>query len=226
MAIYSRPQGYDGGTFDRSNAGNLIADFTGENKRLQFTDKVLSGSYSKGDAWVTSTAFNTLTGLDLQVKPNFLVRPGSTNGYWITDPDSGQTYKYYAVGFTRNINSNQPTIQMTLAGNTTLVEWTDTTINSIAALFIPESALTNDPATARVWDFKSAATTVLNTGNVLNPFSRTLSVERNANAQKTNPFVLTIDPNYPLDTSNRNFVILIRYNSNPSPLTSITLAVS
>jgi hypothetical protein len=62
--------------------------------------------------------------------------------------------------------------------------------------------------------------------NFLNPFSRNLSFLRYANAHKTNPFILTIDPNYPLDTSNRNFVILIRYNSNPSPLTSITLAVS
>ena len=226
MAIYSYSQTYDGGTYVRSNSGNLEADFTGENRRIQITDAVLSGSYSKGDQWSTAEAYNTLTGIDLQVKPGYLVRPGSTNGYWITDPDSGETYKYYAVGFTRNINSNQPTIQMTLAGNTSLVEWTSTTADSIAALFIPESALINDPSTARAWDFKSAATTVLAASNALNPFSRDLSVERNANAQKTNPFILTIDSNYPLDTDDRDFVILIRYNGNPTPLTSITLAVS
>jgi hypothetical protein len=227
MAIYSRLQTYDNGTYTLGSAGNLLVNFSGEARRLQITDKLLSGSYSKGDSWNTSFNLYNLSGSELQLKPGSLVKPGSvTNGYWITDPDPSKTLKYYAVGFTRNINSNQSTITLTLEGNTTLVEWTDnTTSNSIAALLIPESSLMVG-TTARGWDFKAPSTTVLPAGNPLNPFSRNLSVEQNTNPQKTNPFILTFNALYPLDSTYTNFTLLVRYNGDPTPITSITFGVS
>lgn len=81
-------------------------------------------------------------------------------------------------------------------------------------------------STARGWDFKAPSSTVLTAGDARNPFSRDLSVEQNANPQKTNPFILTFNPTYPLNSTYTNFVLLVRYNGDPTPLTSITFAVS
>jgi len=228
MAYNGRAQGTDGGTFTRSSAGSLIANFTGENYRLQINDNILSGSYSLGTAWNTSFGLYNLTGEDLQIKPGYLVKPGGSYGYWITDPDPSQTYKYYAVGFTRDIAGNQPNISMSLAGNTSLVNWTATTTDSIAALIIPQSVLGTTTAAAGI-DPTAAATTILSTGDSKNPFGRNLTILANSNTGKVNPFRIDFptSPNaFPLNTTYRNFVLLIRYIGNPTPLTSITFTIT
>jgi len=228
MAYYGQSQTYDGGTFTRSSAGSLTANFTGENYRLQINDNILSGSYSLGTAWDTSFGLYNLTGEDLQVKPGYLVKPGGSYGYWIEDPDPTQTYKYYAVGFTRDIGTNQPNISMSLAGNTSLVNWTATTTNSVAALIIPQSVLGTTTTAAGI-DPTAAATTLISSGDSRNPFGRDLNILANGNTGKSNPFVIDFptSPNpFPLNTTYRNFVLLIRYIGNPTPLTSVTFTIT
>ena len=234
LAYYTRAQGADSGTYTLSAAGSLVANFTGENNRLQIDDSLLSGSYSTGTKFTTgSYSVYTLGATDLQIKggasTGYLVKPGGTYKYWLADPSPAQTYKYAAFGFTRNIATNQPSIAMTLAGNTTLVDWANSsTNNSVAMLIIPQSALGTVTQASGI-DPVATATTLLAIAHPANPFGRSLNVLSNTNVAKTNPFTIDFptSPNaFPLNTTYRNFVVLIRYIGDPTPLTSITLTVT
>ena len=234
LAYYTRAQGADSGTYTLSAAGSLAANFTGENNRLQIDDSLLSGSYSTGTKFTTgSYSVYTLGATDLQIKggasTGYLVKPGGTYGYWLADPSPSQTYKYAAFGFTRNIATNQPSIAMTLAGNTTLVDWANSSANnSVAMLIIPQSALGTVTQASGI-DPVATATTLLAIAHPANPFGRSLNVLSNTNVAKTNPFTIDFptSPNaFPLNTTYRNFVVLIRYIGDPTPLTSITLTVT
>jgi hypothetical protein len=230
LAYYTRTQGTDSGTYTIAAAGSLIANFTGETYRLQINDSLLSGSYDSGSKFTTgSYSVYTLGSTDLQIKPGYLVKPGGTYGYWLADPNPSQTYKYAAFGFSRTIATNQPSIAMTLAGNTTLVDWANSsTNNSVAMLIIPQSVLSTVTQASGI-DPVATATTLLASGSAANPFGRSLNVLANTNTAKTNPFTIDFptSPNaFPLNTTYRNFVLLIRYIGDPTPLTSITLTVT
>ena len=230
LAYFTRTQGADTGTYTIASAGSLVANFTGENNRLQINDSLLSGSYNTGTKFTTgSYSVYTLGATDLQIKPGFLVKPGGTYGYWLADPNPSQTYKYVAFGFTRNLATNQPSIAMSLAGNTTLVDWANSsTNNSVAMLIIPQSVLGTTTQASGI-DPVATSTTLLSIGNAANPFGRSLNVLANTNAAKTNPFTIDFptSPNaFPLNTTYRNFVVLVRYIGDPTPLTSITLTVT
>ena len=230
LAYNTRTQGTDSGTYTIAAAGSLIANFTGETYRLQINDSLLSGSYDSGSKFTTgSYSVYTLGSTDLQIKPGYLVKPGGTYGYWLADPNPAQTYKYAAFGFSRAIATNQPSIAMTLAGNTTLVDWANSsTNNSVAMLIIPQSVLSTVTQASGI-DPVATATTLLASGSAANPFGRSLNVLANTNTAKTNPFTIDFptSPNaFPLNTTYRNFVLLIRYIGDPTPLTSITLTVT
>jgi len=230
LAYNTRTQGTDSGTYTIAAAGSLIANFTGETYRLQINDSLLSGSYDSGSKFTTgSYSVYTLGSTDLQIKPGYLVKPGGTYGYWLADPNPAQTYKYAAFGFLRTIATNQPSIAMTLTGNTTLVDWANSsTNNSVAMLIIPQSVLSTVTQASGI-DPVATATTLLASGSAANPFGRSLNVLANTNTAKTNPFTIDFptSPNaFPLNTTYRNFVLLIRYIGDPTPLTSITLTVT
>ena len=230
LAYNTRTQGTDSGTYTIAAAGSLIANFTGETYRLQINDSLLSGSYDSGSKFTTgSYSVYTLGSTDLQIKPGYLVKPGGTYGYWLADPNPAQTYKYAAFGFSRAIATNQPSIAMTLAGNTTLVDWANSsTTGTVAILIIPQSVLSTVTQASGI-DPVATATTLLVSGSAANPFGRSLNVLANTNTAKTNPFTIDFptSPNaFPLNTTYRNFVLLIRYIGDPTPLTSITLTVT
>ena len=191
LAYNTRTQGTDSGTYTLSSAGSLVANFTGENNRLQINDSLLSGSYNTGTKFTTgSYSVYTLGSTDLQIKPGYLVKPGGTYGYWLADPNPAQTYKYVAFGFTRNLATNQPSIAMSLAGNTTLVDWANSSANnSVSILIIPQSVL-GTVTQASAIDPVATSTTLLSVGNAANPFGRSLNVLANTNAAKTNPFTI------------------------------------
>ena len=230
LAYFTRLQGADAGTHIIAAAGSLVANFTGETYRLQINNSLLSGSYESGSKFTTSSySAYTLGSTDLQIKPGYLVKPGGTYGYWLTDPNPSQTYKYAAFGFTRNLATNQPSIVMTLAGNTTLVDWANSsTNNSVAILIIPQSVLGTTTQASGI-DPVATSTTLVASGSAANPFNRSLNVLANTNTAKTNPFTIDFPttPNaFPLNTTYRNFVVLVRYIGDPTPLTSITLTVT
>jgi hypothetical protein len=226
MAYYGRAQGYDGSTYTLTGAGTVTANFTGENQRLQITDKLLSGSYSLGDAWNTTYQVYNLTSNDLQIKPGastgFLVKPGGTYGYWLPDPGAS-TYKYAAFAFYRNIGTNQASTTLSYTGGSTPIPWSSTS-DGIAMLIIPQSVLGSGATTAAGIDPQAASGYTLNVGDAQNPFGRNLQILANGGTFPTINFPTV--PAYPLNTTYRNFVVLIRYKGDPAPLTSISFSIT
>jgi hypothetical protein len=99
---------------------------------------------------------------------------------------------------------------------------------AISILIIPQSVLSTVTQASGI-DPVATSTTLLNIGNAANPFDRSLNILANSNTQKTNPFIIDFptSPNaFPLNSAYQNFVVLIRYIGDPTPLTSITLAIA
>jgi hypothetical protein len=234
MAIYSYSQTYDGNSLI-----DTTETFTGENYRLQITDNALSGSYQNGDKFNTgSYSINSLTSKDLQVKPGYLVKPGGTYGYWIADPDPVQTYKYYARAF--RVSANFLALYIDIGK--TLTSWTSATSNAYSVAVIFNSALGGLPS-----QFPGVGSTnpvlfdLVNTGGNLsqdvapgshmNPFTTNVNIFGNPNQvgsgtklgialdgglkQILNPGGGFVD-----------FVVLIRYSGDNSPVTSLSATSS
>ena len=226
LAYYGQAQGYDGSTYTLTGTGTVTANFTGESQRLQITDKLLSGSYSLGDAWSTSYQVYNLASKDLQIKPGastgFLIKPGGAYKYWLNDPGAS-TYKYAAFSFFRNIGTNQASTGLTYTGGSTPIAWSSTA-DGIALLIIPQSVLGSGATTAAGIDPQNASGYTLATGNAQNPFGRDLQILANGGSFPTINFPTV--PAYPLNTTYRNFVVLIRYKGDPTPLQSISFSIT
>jgi hypothetical protein len=213
MAIYSRPQGYDG----RTALTIRTESFSGENYRLKIDNNLLSGSWTNGTKFTTgSNDYYNLTSLDLQVKPGSLVRPGGSNGYWL--PNDGTEFKYYAVAFNSNdanqINSINVNLNLT-SGN--VIKWNQTSIDGIACLAI----FSNPTGLNNAIDIKedSLTTQTFTAGtNGTNPFTSNIVVYKNSAVY---PSVGIGDP-FLLNGSNRNFVLLIRMRGDIGPINSIS----
>jgi hypothetical protein len=222
LAYYTRTQGADTATTSGSSNSE---PFTGENYRIQLTDAILSFT---GLQWSTVFGLYNLSGNDLQVKPGYLVKPGGTYGYWLADPDTTKTYKYYV----RQITTNGGTkTSMTLNVGRTLVNWGVTTNNAIGALILFQSSKTPTYATARLYDPSDllsnfVATKTANT-NGQNPFGSNFDLYGNTGgslASTTYTIPLRSADGMTLDTNNTNIYVILRYNGDPTPITSMTVA--
>lgn len=219
MAYYTRPQGADTSTA-------LVESFTGENYRIQLADNVLAFN---GTAWSTSYGVYNLGATDLQVKPGYLVKPGGTYGYWITNPSSASAYKYYIRKFTTSGTKSS----MTLNLGQVLSAWTSTSSNAVSAVILFESSKNTIYTPARVYD----------PSDLINNFNQTLT----ANTDGTNPFgsnmalygntggslsstTYTIPlrnaDGMALNATYTNIYVIVRYNGDPTPITSITTTFS
>jgi hypothetical protein len=226
MAYYGQVQGYDGGTLTGTSEA-----FSGESFRVQITNKFLSGSYSAADAWSTSYGLYNLGALDLQVKPGFLVRPGSgTYGYWITDPDSTKTYKFYARAFQRS--SGTAATALTLNLGRTLVAWDSTTSGVAVAILFRSSGILNY-ATPRIYDPTQLTSNLINASiandNQRNPFTTNVALYGNTGgglASTTYTIPLRGADGMALDGTNQDYIILVRYTGDQIPVTSIAVSYS
>jgi hypothetical protein len=222
MALYNRPQGYDGGNLaDSSNTGSEF--FTGESFRIKITDNLLSGSYLRGDKFVTGTFdINALATTDLQVKPGYLVDPGGQYRYWITGSATSNN-KYYARAFQRTANSTSITINL----GKTLINWEDDTNGVAAVLIFSSSAVGSGVDNPRFFDpteitFTSYISTSMDAGDFKNPFGIPIALYGNANGS-VNGTTYTM----PLASANsmllnggsyKDFILLIRYKGDPLPV--------
>ena len=233
MAYYGRAQGYDGGTLTGGSE-----TFTGETYRIQITNPLLSGSYTSGSKFTTGSydVYN-LGSLDLQVKPGFLVKPGGTYAYWLTDPNPSQTYKYYARAFQTNGSAFSA---MTLNVGQTLIPWTGSGAGVSAAIMLQSAgpgvnvgfgALTNPI----IFDPSALLNLNIATGqandNFLNPFTSTIDIKGNnqggsslVGTTYTIPMVDSL--NQVLNSTYRNLIVIIRYNSDATPVASINVTFS
>ena len=225
LATYRQDQGYDAGSLTGTSE-----QFSGEDFRIKINNKLLSGSYTNGDKFTTDTAeYYNLGALDLQVKPGYLVRPGGTYKYWLTDPDSTKTYKYYARAF--QIVSSGGTFtktELTINLGKTLTNWNSTDDGvSVAIMF--ESAQTGidtgGGTTARPIIYDPSDTVNLDislnqsTDNFLNPFTDNIDIRGNRDGSKSgNTYTIPLQNtlNQVLNTTYRNYIVIVRFKGDSS----------
>ena len=165
----------------------------------------------------------------MQVKPGYLVRPGGTYKYWLTDPDSTKTYKYYARAF--QIVSSGGTFtktELTINLGKTLTNWNSTDDGvSVAIMF--ESAQTGidtgGGTAARPIIYDPSDTVNLDislnqpTDNFLNPFTSNIDVRGNRDGSKSgNTYTIPLQNtlNQVLNTTYRNYIVIIRFKGDSS----------
>ena len=221
LAYFTRTQGADAST-------TLIESFLGESYRIQLADNVLAFN---GTAWTTTFALNQLSGNDLQVKPGYLVKPGGTYGYWLGDPDTSKTNKYYVRKFT----TSGVKTSMTLNLGQALVNWGTTTNNAIGALILFESSGTNvyGAGNARLFDPSDLLSNFVASRTAgadgLNPFGANFQQYGNTGgslATTTYTIPLRSADGMNLNATYTNIYVIVRYKGDPTPVTSITTTFS
>ena len=233
MAVYSRAQGYDSNTLQ-----DTTETFTGEDFRIVLADNVQSfgGSYFTTDSFVTNDEGDSVLGdYDLQVKPGYLVEPGGTYGYWFPTNFGSGDYKYYIRRFQTDGSTYS---SMTLDVGKTLVNWTATTADSVAAAILYESSgngsgNNSSLGVARIYDPTKLTSNLIEADmaadNFKNPFTTAISLYGNSGGSKSSTeYTIPIrnaDGMY-LDSSDNELYVIIRYKGDPSPVTSITLSYS
>ena len=226
MAIYGRAQGYDAGSLTTFSEA-----FSGETYRIKITDNFLSGSYDDGDKFTTgSYDIGLLSTLDLQVKPGYLVTPGGTYGYWIPAVAGANTYQYYARAFRRNLGTGAS--NMTASFGTTLNSWESTSDGVSAAIIFKSSNIDAYP-TPRIYDPTQTTSNVIDSSitndNFKNPFSDNIALYGNSggsiNGNNYNIPLRGID-GMVLDGTDQDFIVIIRYKGDPTPVEDITITIA
>jgi hypothetical protein len=222
MAYYGRTsQTYDGGSL----TGQTEA-FTGEAYRIQLTDAVTTFS---GVAWANSFGLYNLGAKDLQVKPGYLVKPGGTYKYWLNDPSPADTFKYYI----RRYQRTSVLTSFTLNVGKTLVPWDDvSTSNSVAVGIIFESAK-GGASNCRIFDpiyANGSRGVTFNSGSAgTNPFaSSVLDYYGAGGAVSGTTYTITVSSATGMVLNGTGgsdeIYVIIRYNGDPSPVTSLTVS--
>ena len=230
LIVYSRAQGYDGGSLTGTSE-----QFTGEDFRIQLNNNVTTFT---GDAFVSDTyATNddgdaVLGDYDLQVKPGYLVDPGGNYGYWFPSSFGSGTYKYYIRRFRTSGNKLSVAIDV----GKTLVEWQSSSNGVAAAILFKSSG--NGSGTnvslsrARIYDPSNLISNILALNEsqdyFKNPFSDGIDLYGNIGGTKsgtnyTMP-LRNVDGMY-LDTYDNEFYVILRYKGDPTPVTSISITV-
>ena len=224
MAYYGASQTYDDGSLI-----GLSENFKGETFRVQITDNALKGEYGGADAWNTAFNLTTLGAKDLQVKPNFLVFPGGTRGYFIPDPSPSQTYKYYLRAFKRDVNS--AAVSMTVnVGKNNLVNW-NSTANGISVAIIFESAgSTTAISPPRMFDISDLVTSVVETNiandDFKNPFSTVIDLYGNSGGTLSgNSYLIPLrfSDGMDLGAIYKNYIVMVRYKNDTDPIEDINI---
>lgn len=235
MAYNGRSQGSDPSLLTSNSE-----TFLGETYRLKIDNTLLTGSYQNGTKFTTGSydAYN-LGGLDLQVKPGYLVRPGSNYGYWLADPDSTKTYKFYA----RSFRVTAPYSSLYIDIGKTLNNWTSTS-DGVSVAIIFNSVFANGNLSGTFGNSNPVlfdVASILSTGieannqandNFINPFSVNINVYGNVGGTvSSTKYGIGLDSgtlkqvlNPSASPAYVDFVVLVRYtNQNTfTPITTIT----
>ena len=222
LAYYGKVQGTDTST-------TLIESFTGENNRLQVNNNILTFS---GDTWSTAFGLYNLGATDLQVKPGFLVKPGGTYGYWLTNPSSASDYKYYIRKISSGAASNK--VSMTLNLGQALVNWTSTTSNSVAVALLFESAKSGIYTPPRFFDPSDTLSNVINSSisantDGTNPFGSAIALYGNTGGSlSSTTYTIPLRPadGFTVNATYDEVYVIIRYKGDPTPISSITTTFS
>ena len=230
MAIYSRAQGYDGGSLTGTSEA-----FTGEDFRIVLADNVtaFNGAYFTTDSFQTNDEGDSVLGdYDLQVKPGYLVEPGGSYGYWFPEDFGSGTYKYYI----RRFQDGSTRTSMTVNVGKTLVNWNSTSSGVAVGLIFKSgtSAGSNTSITnCRIYDPSATTSNLISAGvsndNHINPFSSNIDLYGNTGGSISSTTytvpMRNADGMY-LDSSDNELYVVVRYKGDQSPVTSISLAFS
>ena len=222
LAYYGRVQGTDTST-------TLVESFTGENNRLVVSDNILSFI---GTSWTTSFGLYNLGTKDLQVKPGYLVKPGGTYGYWLTNPSSASDYKYYIRKISSGAVSNK--VSMTLNLGQALVNWTSSTSNSVAVALLFESAKSGIYTPPRFFDPSDILSNVINSSisantDGTNPFGSAIALYGNTGGSlSSTTYTIPLRPadGFTVNATYDEVYVIVRYKGDPTPITSITTTFS
>jgi len=157
--------------------------------------------------------------------------------YWLANPDTSTDYKYYARAFQADGNTKT---QISFNAGVSLIDWNSST-DGVAAAIMFESAQqgTAIPSgggallpRAKLYDFSksSGGDPAVNQApsDQLNPFSVNIDVGINFGGSKAGSggsasysMPLTDTLNMLLNSTYRNYILLVRYKGDPTPLTNI-----
>ena len=221
LAYYGRTsQTYDGGSL----TGQTEA-FTGEAYRIQLNDNVTTFT---GNAWNNSFGLYNLGEKDLQVKPGNLVRPGGAYGYWLTDPDNTQEYKYYI----RRFQKSSVLTSFTLNVGKTLVPWDDTSSNNAVAVGIIFESAKGGASNCRLFDpvYANGDRGVSFSGGTTgtNPFTSTLDYYGAGGVVSETAYTIVVSSPTGMvlngTAGSDEIYVIIRYKGDPSPVTSLAVS--
>ena len=213
-------------TYDGSN--NTSENFSGEGRRLQLNDNLLSFG---GVPWYNGFELYTLLGdKDLQVRPNKLVKPGGNNGYWLPNPSTTSDYKYYVRKFSTSGTKTNMSISV---GGVSLSDWEYADNNSASILIMFESTSTNVYTNARFYDPTKTLENFVGTVNAntdgMNPFGSDIDLYGNTGGSGSGgSYTLPIrnSDGMFLNATYNEIMVLVRFKGDPSPMTSISVSFS
>lgn len=232
LHYFGRPDGYVGSTLTFSATPNTET-FLDEAYRVILNDNMLnsSGSYFNSASYLPTSS--------LQVRPGYLVNPGGSNGYWYPS-GYGSTYKYYIRHFKSTAVVN--TLRITLTGNTTLVNWDNTTSDRISIALLFESSNTNNYARCRIYDISNLSNNIISSSispsnlstDGKNPFGSNIDLYGNNGTGASNSGGIINIPLRNVDgmtldstvASKDELYVIVRYNGSPTPLTSLKIEKS
>jgi hypothetical protein len=229
MAYYGRAQGYDGSSL--TGTTSFSENFSGEKSRIKINDNLLSGSYTNGDKFTTGSHDEYVQQpLELQVKPGYLVEPGGTYGYWSPANGSSGDYIYYARAFQRTLGTGAGSVTMSLG--TTLQSWQSTS-DGVAAAILFESSGVDNYATPRIFDPTNTVDNVISSSMVnddfKNPFTDAIALYGNVGGSVSgNNYNIPLrnGDGMVLDGSDQDFIVIIRYKNDPTPVEDITITIA
>ena len=221
LHYYGRSQTYDG-------SSNTSENFTGEGRRLELKDNLLSFG---GTSWDnTYNEYGILGSQDLQVRPNRLVKPGGNNGYWLTNPSNSSDYKYYVRKF--STSGTKTSMNINLSGPS-LVSWDSTNNNSASVVILFESSTTNVYANSRFYDptktLENFVGSISSNTDGTNPFGSDIDLYGNTGGSGSGgSFSLPMrnSDGMFLNSTYNEIMVLVRYKGDPTPITSLSVSFS
>ena len=236
MGYYGRAQGYDGGTLTGASSNTIFREeFTGEDYRIVIDDDLLTGSYASGVKLATGTYTEYVQPpLELQTKPGYLITPGGTYGYWTPANSAANTYQYYARAFQRDLTTGASDV--TASFGAALNTW-DSTNNGISATFLFSGSGAQAYFRPRIFDPAVTVGNALQIGitnnNFTNPFSDQIDLYacktgtiRGSGASTSYEFPLLNGNGMTLDQFTQDFIVIIRYKGDPTPIEDIDITIT
>lgn len=224
MAYFGRVQGTDPGT-------DTLEQFYGETSRRQVSASGFDVLTFTAPNWDTSYGLYNLPAKELQIKPGFLVQPGTSNGYWVPDPSPTDTFKYYVKEVTCAVTAPNNIVFSLTSGATgiTLVDWESITDGIAVGIMFKSSTAANLGSTARFFNLSKGGGVSggYSVGTTYNPFASALVIY-NEGGGSSGTYTMPVDNGKGMILNGaalNKYYIVVRYRGTVTlPLTQISIS--